>query len=347
MALAYQTVESRWQALVEKDTKANGHFFYAVKTTGIFCLPSCRSRRPLRKNVVFFESVTEAQNAGFRPCKRCGGSVGKETHETMIAAACRLIENSLEPPSLHQLAAHFNLSAYYFHRIFKRITGITPKAYAKNCRNQKVKQHLQDGTSVTDALYEAGFQASSRFYEAAGPQLGMSPSQFKKGGVGLRIAFQTVETTYGPLVVGATEKGVCYIHFVDQSAREDLVKVFPEATVLEEPLPIPQWLEAVKQTVQYGKLPAASLPLDIQGTAFQQQVWQALKTIPRGTTASYAEVAQAIDKPKAVRAVANAIGKNNHAVVIPCHRVICSDGSLGGYRWGKVLKQKLLDGEQK
>lgn len=344
----YTTENACWDAVIARDATANGHFWYGVRTTGVFCKPSCGARTPLRTNVVFFHNVTQAKQSGLRPCKRCKpDQEATSQHAETIAAACRWLEEAEQEPSLNQLAKRFAMSPYHFHRVFKRLTGVTPKGYARSLRGQRVQQALQSQTSVTDAIYEAGYQASSRFYADAPTHLGMPPKHFKAGGIDVMIRHAIATTELGLMLIAATEKGLCMIHFGDSEAdlNQLLRNRFPHARFAPSDSLFQQWVEELLAAVAKGQPPHIELPLDIRGTAFQQQVWQALRKIPLGHTASYAEVADAIGKPRAVRAVANACATNDLAVVIPCHRVIRKDGSAGGYRWGETRKTALLSKE--
>jgi len=337
-----------WQAVLNRDASAVGHFYYGVLTTGVFCLPSCGARTPLRTNVAFFKSPAQAKSAGLRPCKRC--KPDQETrvpHAKVIAAACRWLEEAEQEPSLKDLAECYGMSPYHFHRVFKRLTGVTPKGYARSHRGQRIGQALQSQPSVTDAIYEAGYQASSRFYAEAPSRLGMAPKRFKAGGTDSVIRHTIAKTDLGLLLIAATEKGLCMIHFGESEAllRQALQNRFPRATYVAADPEFDAWVGNLLAAVARGQAPSAALPLDIRGTAFQHQVWQALREIPIGNTASYAEVASAIGKPRAVRAVANACASNDLAIAIPCHRVVRKDGNHGGYRWGEDRKAAILSKE--
>jgi len=346
---SYETDQQRWQAVVQKDAAADGQFFYSVKTTGVYCRPNCGARQPLRENLAFYETREQAERAGFRPCKRCKpqrpGAMNDYAAE--VAAACRTIESAEAMPSLVELAEEAGLSTYYFHRIFKKYTGVTPKAYGQAHRGKKVKEELRSRPTVTDALYEAGYQASSRFYEDSKSRLGMTPGKFKKGAPGETIRYAVKQSILGPMVIAATGKGICLIHFGDDEAglRTALADHFPKARLEQGDGEFEHWVEEVLTSLAECRPPHDSLPLDIRGTAFQQQVWQALREIPLGETVSYAGLAKRIGKPKAARAVARACATNQLAVVVPCHRVVRADGDLSGYRWGKARKRELLDRE--
>ena len=346
---SYATDQQRWDALMTRDQAADGVFFYGVLTTLIYCRPSCSSKRPNHENVCFFDTWKKAEKAGFRPCKRCHpqskSSIDK--HAETIIKACRIIDNTEEHIPLRTLAEQLGLSAFHFQRIFKKAIGITPKQYAMQKRLKQVKSKLKKGTRVTDAIYEAGFASSSRFYESAHKNLGMKPSEFRKGAEGIIIRYLVVESDLGWVLIGATERGICTIELGDSPdhLRRRLCNNFPKAVIIENDDELNQW---VKQILAHLKNPhrKLNLPLDIQGTAFQRQVWQALREIPLGATATYAEIAETIGKPKAVRAVAGACASNKIAIAVPCHRVVRKNGGLGGYRWGNEKKRLILEREK-
>ncbi|PGH56541.1 bifunctional DNA-binding transcriptional regulator/O6-methylguanine-DNA methyltransferase Ada [Azospirillum palustre] len=339
----------RWEALRRRDPAADGQFVYAVRSTGVYCRPSCAARPARPENVAFYATNAEAERAGFRPCKRCrpeGPSQGDRRAEA-VAAACRLIEEAEEAPQLDQLAAAAGMSPHHFHRIFKQVAGVTPRAYVQAQRAARVADALQQAGSVTEAIYEAGYGSSGRFYETAGARLGMTPTSYRRGGAGETIRFAVGACSLGSILVAATERGVCAILLGDdpELLLRDLQDRFPRAELIGGD---PAFEATVAQVVGFVETPGTglALPLDIGGTAFQQRVWQALRAIPAGSTASYAEVATAIGEPAAVRAVARACGANPLAVAIPCHRVVRSDGALSGYRWGVERKRDLLDRER-
>src|SRR6476469_5156156 len=316
--------EARWAAVMARDASFAGQFYIAVKTTGVYCRPGCPARLPKRANVRFFDTRDEAERAGFRPCKRCKPdqpSLG-ELHAGKIAQACRLIETADEAPKLEALAEAAGLSPYHFHRIFKQAVGVTPKAYAVAHRNKRVRAGLPVSDTVTAAIYDAGFNSNGRFYANASEVLGMAPTDFREGGAGQDIRFAIRECWLGLVLIAASEKGVCAILIGDD-------KSFAELTA---------------KVLAFVEAPAdgLDLPLDIRGTAFQHLVWDALRRIPSGSTASYVEIAKKIGAPKAVRAVARACATNRIAVAIPCHRVVRSDGGLSGYRGGVKRKRALL-----
>jgi AraC family transcriptional regulator of adaptative response/methylated-DNA-[protein]-cysteine methyltransferase len=344
----YATDQTRWNALLQRDHEADGVFFYGVLTTLIYCRPNCSSKRPNHENVCYFDTWEQAERAGFRPCKRCNprSSENIDQHAETIIKACRIMDNAEEHISLKTLAAQLGLSAFHFQRLFKKVTGITPKQYAMQKRSKQVRTRLIKGASVTDAIFEAGFASSSRFYENAVNNLGMKPSQYRKGATGIRIRIAVVKSDLGWVLIGATEKGICTIELGDNPdvLRERLFESFPRAVIQEGDNDLNDW---VKQLLIHIENPSQrlNLPLDIQGTAFQRQVWQALREIPVGSTASYTEIAEKIGKPKAARAVANACASNKLAIAVPCHRVVRKNGLLGGYRWGAEKKRMVLDKE--
>ena len=340
--------EERWAAVMRRDRAADGVFFFSVRTTGVYCRPSCPSRRARRENVRFHATCAEAEQAGFRPCKRCKPNELSlaEQRTAVIAAACRTIETADEMPGIDDLAAGADMSTHHFHRVFKAVTGVTPKAYADAHRRKRVRETLRQSATVTEAIYDAGFGSSGRFYTASNELLGMTPTNYRAGGRDESIRFAVGECWLGAILVAATDKGICAISFDDdpENLVHDLQDRFANAKLIGGDRDFEQWMAEV---VGFIAAPAhrLDLPLDIRGTAFQQQVWQALRTIPYGTTASYSEVAACIGRPRAVRAVAQACANNNIAVAIPCHRVVRADGSLSGYRWGIKRKQKLLEHE--
>ena len=338
-----------WAALERRDAGAAGRFFYGVRTTGVYCRAGCTSRLPLRRNTMFFETPGEAEAAGLRPCKRCRPTEesAASRHLAAVERACALLQKSKTMPSLGELADAAGISPFHFHRVFKQITGATPRDYARTYRLGRFAEKLEAGQPVTDAIYDAGFGSSSRAYEAAQAGLGMTPATRRHGGSGETIRYVTVETPLGWALVAATARGVCMTALADD--REGLVTAlrqrFPAATVTPEDAELKDWADRI---VGFITAPDRNLelPLDIQGTAFQARVWRALQKIPLGKTATYTEIAAALGQPKAVRAVAQACAANKLALVVPCHRVIRRDGELGGYRWGIERKRALLAREQ-
>ncbi len=347
--LPFSSDEERWQAVANRNPAADGLFFYSVKTTGVYCRTVCPARLALRKNVAFYATCQEAEAAGYRPCKRCKPTECSlvERHAAMIAQACRLIEDEEEPQSLDDLASSVGMSSYHFHRVFKAQTGVTPKAYAAAHRTRRVRNELSRSASVTEAIYRAGFNSNSRFYESSTEVLGMTPKIFRAGGTGTTIRFAVGECWLGSILVAASGKGICAILLGDDADEltRDLQDRFPKAELIGGDASFEQ---LVAKVVGFVAMPSAGLdlPLDILGTAFQQRVWKALRDIPAGSTASYTEIAQQIGHPKSVRAVAQACGASSLAVAIPCHRVVRTDGSLSGYRWGVERKSELLRREQ-
>lgn len=340
----------RWQAVIRRDAAADGKFFFSVKTTGIYCRPSCAARRARRENVAFHRTCAEAEAAGFRPCKRCqpNGPTLPEHHAATMARACRAIESAEQPPTLAALARSVGMSAFYFHRLFKKIIGVTPKAYADSQRAQRVRAALAQKRTVTEAIYRAGFNSNSRFYSKAPALLGMPARRFRQGGAGESIRFAVTECSLGFVLVAASDRGLCAILLggdADDLAR-DLQARFPGAEIVGGSRSL---AKQVAQVVRFIEQPGTTfrLPLDIRGTAFQQKVWQALREIPLGRTANYTEIARRLGKPRSVRAVAGACAANALAVVIPCHRVLRRDGALSGYRWGVERKRALLSLEVK
>ena len=346
--LAYQSEEDRWKAVLNRDTGVDGAFVYAVATTGVYCRPTCAARLALRRNVRFFATCDEAQAAGYRPCKRCKPTEAKQTERqaALIARACRIIDELERAPSLKQISRAVGMSPFHFHRLFKAQTGVTPKAYATARRRHRVQEALFKQSSVTHAMYRAGFNSSSRFYQSANEMLGMIPKAFHGGGFGEEIHFAIRECWLGSILVAATSKGICQISFGDNSNKlvQTLHGRFPKAELIGGDS---KFERLVASVIRFLDSPAMGLdlPLDIRGTAFQQRVWQALQKIPLGSTATYRDIAKRIGRPKSVRAVAAACASNSIAVAIPCHRVLRHDGSLAGYRWGVERKKKLLTRE--
>ncbi len=336
----------RWDALRRRDPAADGHFLYSVRTTGVYCRPSCAARPARPANVAFHASRAEAERAGFRPCKRCRPDLPPraEREAQWVAEACRQIETAAEPPSLADLATAAGCSPFHFHRLFRRVAGVTPKAYAAAQRQSRVQAELAAGAGVTTALYDAGFSSSGRFYGAADAMLGMTPTAYRAGGAGETIRHAAGPCSLGHVLVAVSGRGVCAILLGDDPAllASDLSGRFPRARLGPDPALAGLLGEVVRAIDAPGKAPALSLPLDIRGTAFQRRVWQALQAIPPGQTASYAAVAATLGAPRASRAVAAACAANRLAVVVPCHRVVAGDGGLAGYRWGVERKRRLL-----
>ncbi|HCU85014.1 bifunctional DNA-binding transcriptional regulator/O6-methylguanine-DNA methyltransferase Ada [Methylophilus sp. UBA6697] len=346
---AQQTLsDPRWQQVVVRDAQADGSFFYSVKTTGVYCRPSCGARQARPENVAFHATIAAAEAAGFRPCKRCKPNQAAlaDIYAEKIALACRLIDAAETSPSLTQLAEHAGLSRFHFHRVFKAVTGLTPKAYVAAHKAQRLRQQLDVNMKVTDAIYEAGYGSSSRFYEASSQALGMQPTQYVQGGKQVQIHFAVAQCSLGAVLVARSAKGVCAISMGDDAGLllNALQDRFPAAVLIGGDADFEAMIASVLAFIESPKL-GLNLPLDIQGTVFQRRVWQALREIPSGETVTYSMLAERIGMPKAVRAVASACAANTLAVAIPCHRVIRQDGSLSGYRWGVVRKQALLTKE--
>ncbi len=343
--------DPRWGAVQARDWRADGDFVYGVTTTGVYCRPSCPSRRPKPGNVRLFSTVDEAERAGYRPCRRC-------TPREKLSASARAVQRAREwleahhanPDSkvtLNALARAAGVSPFYLQRIFKRFTGLTPREYLAARRTIALKAGLREQSSVTEAIYEAGYSSSSRVYEQADARLGMTPDTYRRRAAGVRIAFDLVASPLGRLLVAATPRGLCRVAFgrQDDQLEAELFREFPEAVLHRSPKSLRRWTSELLRRMD-GEEARLDLPLDIRATAFQQKVWTALRRIPRGATRSYAEVAVAVGRPKAPRAVAKACASNPVAVVVPCHRVVRSDGGLGGYRWGIGRKKRLLDREK-
>ncbi len=338
-----------WAAVENRDAGADGGFYYGVRTTGVYCRPGCPSRRPLRANAVFFETVAAAEAAGLRACKRCRPTDASTAsrHIAAVEKACALLRASESVPSLGELADAAAISRFHFHRVFKQVTGATPRDYARTHRLGRLAHRLDAGEKVTEAIYAAGFGSSSRAYEAAPAALGMTPGARRRAGDGETIRYVTVATPLGWALVAATMRGVCLTALGDDRERLSamVLERFPAASVVAEDAELNKWAE---QIVRFITDPGhtVDLPLDIRGTAFQARVWRALQKIPLGRTASYSEIARALGQPKAVRAVAQACAANNLALLVPCHRAIREDGKLAGYRWGLERKRALLEREQ-
>jgi AraC family transcriptional regulator, regulatory protein of adaptative response / methylated-DNA-[protein]-cysteine methyltransferase len=340
--------ENYWQAVLARDSRSNGTFVYAVRSTGIYCNPSCPSRRPQRDQVIFFPMPEAAEQAGFRPCRRCrpDETAKPESQVELVRSACRYIEQHLNStPSLASLSAQVHLSPYHLQRVFKRIMGITPRQYAEACRLGRLKAQLKDGEPVTRALYDVGYGSSSSLYERAPFQLGMTPTTYRRGGPGMQINYTIVDCTLGRLLVAATAKGICAVSLGDNDTvlETALFSEYPAAEITRDgdEVGLSQWVNALMSYLK-GQQPHIDLPLDVRATAFQWRVWQELQAIPYGSTRSYSQIAQALGRPSATRAVARACATNPVSLVIPCHRVVREDGTLGGYRWGLERKQQLL-----
>ena len=340
--------DPRWRALMSRDAKADGAFVYSVQTTGVYCRPSCAAKRARPENVRFFANAREAQAAGFRACKRCKPDQPPliEQYGKKVTQACRLIESAETPLSLEALAERVAMSPYHFHRIFKQIAGMTPRQYAAAHRERRMRDQLQSGARITDAIFDAGYGSNSRFYEKASAVLGMKPREYRAGGANATIKFAVGECSLGSILVAQSEHGICAILLGDDpdALVRDLQDRFPRANLIGGDR---QFEGVVATVVGFVESPEIGLhlPLDVRGTTFQQRVWRALRSIPAGKTVTYTQLAKRIGMPKAVRAVASACASNAIAVAIPCHRVIRNDGALSGYRWGVERKRVLLDKE--
>jgi AraC family transcriptional regulator, regulatory protein of adaptative response / methylated-DNA-[protein]-cysteine methyltransferase len=349
---AATTSDPRWEAVLARDPAWDGRFFYSVSSTGVYCRPSCAARTARPENVRFFRTAAEAEKAGFRPCKRCRPDQPslRERQASRVAELCRMIESAEEMPTLQDLAEAAEMSPYHLHRIFKAVTGLTPKAYGAAHRANLVRAELGAelgrAETVTEAIYGAGYSSSGRFYEKSNQILGMTPSDYRGGGAGAEIRFAVGACSLGAILVAASRRGVCAISISDDPDLlvRDLQHRFPRADLVGGDS---EFEQLVAKVVGFVESPALGLdlPLDIRGTAFQQRVWQALLQIPAGSTVSYTELARRIGAPKAVRAVAQACAANKLAVAIPCHRVVRNDGALSGYRWGVERKRALLERE--
>lgn len=344
----FTDTDARWAAVRGRDPAADGQFVFAVRTTGVYCHPSCAARPAKRENVSFHATPADAEAAGFRPCKRCRPNEAPRAQRQAeaVAKACRMIEEADEAPALADLAAVAAMSPYHFHRIFKAVAGVTPKAYTAAHRNRLVREELSQSPSVTDAIYGAGYNSSGRFYATTDKVLGMTPTAYRAGGRDTAIRFAIGDCSLGAILVAASDKGICAILLGEEpgSLARDLQDRFPKAQLIGGDAAFESWVAQVVGFVEAPQL-GLDLPLDVRGTAFQQRVWQALTQIPAGATASYSQIAQTIGAPKAVRAVAQACAANAIAVAIPCHRVVRTDGALSGYRWGVARKRALLDRE--
>jgi AraC family transcriptional regulator of adaptative response/methylated-DNA-[protein]-cysteine methyltransferase len=332
-------------AVAARDRSMDGVFYYAVLSTGIYCRPSCPSRRPRRENVVYFLAREAAERAGFRACKRCKpeAAAASDPNGHLVKKICRYIDmHPDEPVTLEALSRALGMSPFYLQRTFKAVTGITPRAYADSRRLDSLKAGLREGHSVTRSLYDAGYGSSSRLYERASAQLGMTPSRYRKHGAGVTIHYAIAASPIGQMLLAATERGICSIQFGDSTANleRELRAEYPQAEITRSDRKLRDQVKAVRKIIRGES--SASLPLDIQATAFQRRVWEELQAIPRGATKSYSKIAANIGHPKAVRAVARACATNPVAVAIPCHRVVREDGAMGGYRWGVDRKKKLL-----
>ena len=340
--------DPRWAAVVARSAAADGTFFYSVRTTGVYCRPSCGARLPRPENVRFHATRDEAERAGFRPCKRCHPDRPSllERHAARVTEICRLIETSSRVPPLEELASRAGMSPFHFHRVFKAATGLTPRAYAAAHRGERVRRELGKAPTVTAAIYDSGYGSNGRFYGESEQVLGMTPTAFRAGGADAQIRFAVGECSLGSILVARSDRGVCAILLGDDpdALARTLQDRFPRADLIGGDADFEDLVARVVGLVEAPRL-GLDLPLDVRGTAFQQRVWRALREIPPGSTASYREIAERIGAPRAVRAVAQACAANPLAVAIPCHRVVRSDGGVAGYRWGVERKRALLQRE--
>ena len=345
------TDDTRWETIASRDRSADGSFVYAVKSTGIYCKPSCASKRPARKNVEFFDLVSQAEDAGFRACLRCKPREidSSDPHVEIVRRACKLLEQDLEVvPNLEELAQRLGISPWHLQRTFKKIMGISPRAYAESWRMSEFRKQMNKGADVTTAMYAAGFGSSSRLYEKSSAQLGMTPGEYGRGGEAATINYTIVDSPMGKLLIAGTKEGLCSVTLGDdeETLEKNLRSEFNQAEITRnQQFPGP----ATESIISYlsGRLPRLELPLDVRATAFQRLVWEELQKIPYGSVRSYSQIATALGKPTAARAVARACATNPVALVIPCHRVVREGGALGGYRWGIERKASLLEMEKK
>jgi AraC family transcriptional regulator of adaptative response/methylated-DNA-[protein]-cysteine methyltransferase len=343
--------DTRWRAVAARDGGWDGRFVFAVRTTGVYCRPSCPARRPRRENVVYFTGPDSAEEAGFRPCRRCAPRLAarRDGQLSWVRHVCRHIDESLDGPLTRaQLAAEVGVAPHHLQRTFKRHMGISPREYADARRLERLKTGLRDGQPVTHSLYDAGYGSSSRLYERSNSQLGMTPATYRRGGRGMSLAYTVVDSPLGRLLVAATERGVSAVSLgtSDGALERALRQEYPAAEIRRDDGALSRWVRALLDHLR-GSQPHLDLPLDVRATAFQRRVWQELRSIPYGATRSYGDVARAIGRPTAARAVARACATNPAALVIPCHRVVAGDGALGGYRWGSDRKRELLARESR
>ena len=343
--------ERRWRAVQARDPRFDGAFVFGVRSTGIYCRPTCPARRPLRRNVVFFPVAEAAEGAGFRSCRRCRPREAspRDREAARVRTVCRRIEASADSTlSLKALSAEVGWGPHHLQRTFKRIVGVSPRQYADAVRLRSLRERLRKGDPVTTAIYDAGYGSSSRVYERAPARLGMTPATYRRGGRGMSIGYTVTTSPLGRLLVAATERGVAAVSLGDSESTLEaaLRKEYPQAEIRRDDAGLQRWVRLVLDELA-GAKPRADLPLDVQATAFQHRVWQELRAIPRGQTRSYAEVARRIGQPTAARAVARACATNRVALLVPCHRVVATGGGIGGYRWGVRRKQALLEKEQR
>lgn len=338
--------ESAWAALEQRDARFDGVVFYGVTSTGVFCRPTCPSRRPRRENVRFFASASDAESAGFRACLRCRPTEPAAAQSLVERARALLDERSDEPPSLVSLGEMLGVSPAHLQRTFKRVTGLSPREYAQAARREAIRNRLRNGAGVADATYDSGFGSSSRVYEDSGALFGMTPGRFRRGGLGVSVTYGIAECATGKLLVAATERGVCFVAMGDseEALSAELSLELPQADRSRDDEALATYLAAA--AAYFEGLPSEQPPLDLRGSEFQLRVWRFLKTIAAGRTATYSEVAEGIGRPGAARAVARACATNPVPLFVPCHRVVRNDGAPGGYRWGEARKQQLLAKER-
>lgn len=344
------THTSMWKAVCDKDKSHDGRFVFAVRTTRVYCRPSCPSRRPNRENVQFFATREEARAAGYRACLRCHPDAERNNSEMLVEKVQQYIKENLDQSvTLNMIGTAVGASPFHLQRVFKKTTGLSPREYAEECRLEAVKQQLKGGRPVTEALYEAGYSSSSRLYETSTRKLGMTPGAYKRGGAGEVINCAFVRSPLGMLLLAATGRGLCFLQFGDRQEEllDKLQEEFSAAVIVENPGELTDWIERLSNYLSGGEFRITDLPVDLKGTAFQQTVWSYLRKIPAGETRTYAQVAEDIGQPKAVRAVARACASNRVALAVPCHRVIRQDGTMGGYRWGLDRKNELLRQERR
>lgn len=348
---AAQTLDEQtcWRSVLERDRQSDGKFVYAGKSTGIYCRPSCPSRKPRREQVSFFPNADAAQEQGYRPCKRCRpeDTSGEDTDTRLVRLACEyLASGHSKPVGLEQVSAKSGVTPVRLRKAFKNVTGLSFTQFADARRLDQLKTRLQEGQDVTSALYDSGYSSTSRLYEKAPAQLGMTPNSYRKGGRNVEITYAVIDWSLGQILIAATDKGVCAVRLGEDAATLEaaLKKEYPNASLERDSGKLHEWVGLMLATLE-GHPATHSLPLDVQATAFQRRVWQHLMTIPRSETRTYSQVAEALGEPRSTRAVANACAANPVALVVPCHRVIRQDGGLGGYRWGLERKAALLEEE--
>ncbi len=344
--ISAQAAAKYWQATLHRDARADGAFVFAVRSTHVYCRPSCPARRPLRQNAVFFHTPQEAERQGFRPCRRCRPKERPELSALVAKAAEALANSEEESVRLESIAVQIGTSPAKLRRAFRRMTGLTPKAFAEAARMARFKKMLREGIQISEALYACGFGSPSRIYEKTNTHLGMTPATYRKGAPGMEIGYTVANSTLGKVLVAATARGVSAVYLGEKpdSLVDALRKEYPRAEIRRTQEGNEQWLREILQRIE-GDAPSLDLPLDVQATAFQRRVWQELQKIPRGTTRTYTQVARALGKPRSVRAVARACATNPVSIVVPCHRVVRADGSLAGYRWGLQRKKELISRE--